>query len=89
MLFTKGLPNDYDVEIGNNNDCCFYCLLEKHAENKNKSFAECKKDLAGRLKYKKIYKNKKINFTICKDHINKIAELLNGKKEDDENENKK
>lgn len=77
-MLMKDFNKQYDVTLGNDKDVCFYCLREYHTKNPDQSVVAAKHDLAGNLEYKPIFKNKRIGdgFTICQEHIIKIANEL-------------
>ncbi len=72
------LNKDFDIELGNQRDVCFYCLQEYHKEHPNTDPVNMRKELGGKLLNKEVYKNRKIgrDFVICRHHIRKIAEAM-------------
>lgn len=74
-MLMKDFDKQYDIVMGNENDVCFYCLMEYKKDNPEKGPIESREALKGKLTYQHIFKNRRIGdgFTICKDHIAKIA----------------
>lgn len=77
MLISR-LNKEFDIEMGNQRDTCFYCLQEYHKEHPGLDPVAMRKEMAGRLLNQEVYKNRKIgrDFVICKEHIGKIAQVM-------------
>ena len=76
------LYKDSSVYIGSDADICSQCL-DKYAEEHHITFTQARKELAGQLTGKKIFKIwfHGAYYILCPDHIRKLYELTNDNEE--------